>query len=53
MYEAEELFPASNSTPVIDLVMDSTSPTRELQPIYEIEESPNEPTQAVGRKEAN
>ena len=40
MYDAEEVFPASSSTSVIDLVTDSTSPARELEPIYEFEGSP-------------
>ena len=39
MYDAEgySLYPAQH------LVTDSTSPTRELQPIYEIEENPGFP----------
>ena len=40
MYDAEEVFLASSSTPVIDLVTDSTSPARELQPIYDVQDSP-------------
>ena len=40
MYDAEEVFPTSSSTPTIDLITDSTSPARKLQPIYEIEENP-------------
>ena len=40
MYDAEDSFPAFGSTPAIDLVTDSTSKSRELSPINEVEETP-------------
>ena len=41
MYDAEDSVPASNSTPVIDLVTDSTSISRKLPLINQIEETPS------------
>ena len=40
MYDAEDSFPASRATPVIDLMTDSTSQLRELAQIGEIQETP-------------
>ena len=40
MYDVEDSFPTFRSTPAIDLVMDSTSKSRELPPINEVEETP-------------
>ena len=40
MYDVEDSFPASRSTPIIDLMTDSTSQLRELPQIGEIQETP-------------